>query len=148
MRISRIIIIVLLIFLSAVSGCRKVPEPPIPDNSDDFKPCIPYPGTAETLDIVTFNVETFPINGYTSIVTLASLLNAIDADVYALQEVASESGFNQLVGLMPGYTGLFYLINNSDWNLAYIVKTAEVTVEGSATRLLFTDSQYFPLTTI
>ncbi|MCU0472555.1 MAG: endonuclease/exonuclease/phosphatase family protein [Bacteroidales bacterium] len=144
MRISRIIIIVLLLFLSAASGCRKVPEPPIPDNSDDFKPCIPYPGTEETLDIVTFNVETFPINGYTSVVTVASLLNAIDADVYALQEMASESGFNQLVGLMPGYAGLFYLINNSDWNLAYIVKTQEVTVDGSATRLLFTDSQYFP----
>jgi endonuclease/exonuclease/phosphatase family metal-dependent hydrolase len=40
--------------------------------------------------------------------------------------------------------GLFYLINNSDWNLAYIYKLSEVTVNHSATRLLFTDSQYFP----
>lgn len=144
MRLSRIIIVILLLFLSAASGCRKVPAPPIPDNSEDFLPCIPYPGSGQTLDIVTFNVETFPINGYTSVVTVASLLNAIDADVYALQEVATEAGFNQLLKLMPGYTGLFYLMDNDVYNLAYIFKTSEITVDGSKTKLLFTDSQYFP----
>jgi endonuclease/exonuclease/phosphatase family metal-dependent hydrolase len=45
---------------------------------------------------------------------------------------------------MPGYTGLFYLINNSDWNLAYIFKTSEISVDGNASKLLFTESQYFP----
>jgi len=144
MRFSRIIIVILLLYIAASSGCRKVPEPPVPDNSEDFLPCIPYPGSNQTLDVVTFNIETFPINGYTSVITVASLLNAIDADVYALQEVASESGFDQLVDLMPGYAGLFYLINNSDWNLAYIYKVSEISLNSAFTRLLFTDSQYFP----
>jgi endonuclease/exonuclease/phosphatase family metal-dependent hydrolase len=75
---------------------------------------------------------------------VASLLNTINADVFALQEVATESGFNQLVKLMPGYTGLFYLINDDVWNLAYLFKSSEITVDASATKLLFTDSQYFP----
>jgi endonuclease/exonuclease/phosphatase family metal-dependent hydrolase len=144
MRVARKIIIVLLISIIIPVSCRKTPEPPGPDDLFDFKSCISYPGTAQTLDIVSFNVETFPKNGYTSVIAVASLLNAIDADVYGLQEVASESGFNQLISLMPGYSGIFYLINNSDWNLAYIYKTLEVTVDGSAIRLLFTDSQYFP----
>lgn len=106
--------------------------------------CIPFPGTDQSLDIVTFNVETFPINGYTSVIAVANLLKTIDADVYALQEVASEAGFNQLLDLMPGYAGIFYLINNSDWNLAYIYKASEISIHSSSTRLLFPDSQYFP----
>jgi endonuclease/exonuclease/phosphatase family metal-dependent hydrolase len=144
MKFLRIIIIILFLFFILQSGCRKTIEPPIPDDSSVFKPCIPYPGTDTSLDIVTFNIETFPINGYNSVIAVASLLNAIDADVYALQEIASKSGFNQLLDLMPGYLGLFYLIDNSDWNLAYIFKTAEITVDESASKLLFTDSQDFP----
>jgi len=144
MRSVRIIIIVLVLSLIIPASCRKTPEPPLPDDTSDFDACIPFPGTDQTLDIVTFNVETFPLNGYTSVIAVASLLKTINADVYALQEVASEAGFNQLVALMPGYTGLFYLIDNSDWNLAYIFKTSEVNADESATRLLFTSSEYFP----
>ena len=138
---------ILLIFILPVftnSSCRDVATPPTPDESDTFDACITYPGSNQTLDIVTFNVETFPRNGYTSVIVVASLLNTIDADVYALQEVASKTSFESLVKLMPGYTGLFYPINNSDWNLAYIYKNSEISLYESATTLLFTDSQYFP----
>jgi endonuclease/exonuclease/phosphatase family metal-dependent hydrolase len=144
MKHFRIIIFILFLLFLLPAGCRKTPEPPSPEDSDIFVACIPYPGTNQSLDIVTFNVETFPINGYTSVIAVANLLKTINADVYALQEVASESGFNQLVDLMPGYVGLFYLINNSDWNLAYIYKVSEISVINASARLLFTDSQYFP----
>jgi len=143
-KLIRIIIFVLFLSFILPSGCRKPSVPPSPEDSDIFVACIPYPGTEQSLDIVTFNVETFPISGYTSVIAVANLLKTIDADVYALQEVASESGFNQLLDLMPGYSGIFYLINNSDWNLAYIYKVSEISVYASATRLLFTSSQYFP----
>lgn len=138
------VIIILFFLLAVLASCRKTPEPPLPDDSSVFVPCIAYPGTDQSLDIVSFNVETFPINGYNSVIMVASLLNTINADVYALQEVATESGFNQLVKLMSGYTGLFYLINNDEWNLAYLLKSSEITLYSSETRLLFTDSQYFP----
>ena len=144
MRLLRIIIFIPFLLLLLPSGCRKTPEPPSPEDSDIFLACTPFPGTNQSLDIVTFNVETFPINGYTSVIAVANLLKTIDADIYALQEVASESGFNQLLNLLPGYAGLFYLINNSDWNLAYIYKVSEISVNGASTRLLFPDSQYFP----
>ena len=144
MKSRRIIIYILLIPFILAGGCRKAPEPPLPGDPEVFVPCIPYPGSAQSLDIVTFNLGTFPALGYSSVIAVASLLNTIDADVYALQEVASEAGFKQLVGLMPGYTGLFYLINNSDWNLAYIYKTSEITLSQGSARLLFQDSEYFP----
>jgi len=128
------------------SSCHKTETPPTPDNSDVFDACIPYPGTDETLDIVTFNVETMPLDpssgreNYTRVMMIASLLNSINADVYALQEVATESGFEQLVKLMPDYKGIYYLTDEGEWNLAYIYKPSEVTVDESATRLLFADN--------
>ncbi|HPF03671.1 MAG TPA: hypothetical protein PLE95_10740, partial [Bacteroidales bacterium] len=137
-------IIIYILFLLTAAACRQVPEPPSPGESDIFVPCIPYPGSGSSLDIVTFNIETFPLNGYSSAIAVASLLNTIDADIYALQEVASEASFNQLISLMPGYSGLFYLINNSDWNLAYIWKTSEISVSQGSARLLFSGSEYFP----
>lgn len=145
MKLIRIILFTaFLILLLLPGGCRKTPAPPSPDDSDIFTACIPVAGTSQSLDIVSFNIETFPINGYTSVVAVANLLKTINADIYALQEVASESGFNQLINLMPGYSGLFYLIDNSDWNLAYIYKVSEISVNSAYTRLLFTSSQYFP----
>ncbi len=144
-------IIVILIFLLPVitnSSCRKVTDPPSPDDSEMFVACIPYPGTDQSLDIVTFNVETFPNNSngvsdYNRVVMLASLLNTIDADVYGLQEVASKAGFDQLIDLMPGYAGQYYLTDEADWNLAYIYKTSEVTLDNNATRLLFEDESVY-----
>jgi endonuclease/exonuclease/phosphatase family metal-dependent hydrolase len=144
MRSCYFIILFLIIAVLIPTGCRKAAGPPLPEDSSVFIPCITIPGTDSTLDIVTFNVEGFPKNGYNSVIMLASLLNTIDADVYALQEVATEAGFNQLLKLMPGYTGLFYLMDNDVYNLAYIFKTSEITIDGLATKLLFTDSQYFP----
>jgi len=140
----RIIIYILLVPAILAGGCREATGPPLPGDPETFVPCIPFPGSDQSLDIVTFNVETFPALGYSSVIAVASLLKTINADVYALQEVASEAGFNQLADLMPGYRGLFYLINNSDWNLAFIYKTSEISFSQGSARLLFTESEYFP----
>jgi endonuclease/exonuclease/phosphatase family metal-dependent hydrolase len=144
MRSFFISILTLLIVFIIPSSCRKASEPPLPDNSSVFVPCITNPGTETTLDIVTFNLEGFPKNGYNSVIMAASLLNTINADVYALQEISNKAGFDQLLKLMPGYTGLYYLMDNDVYNLAYIFKSSEITVDGAVTKLLFTDSQYFP----
>lgn len=144
-------IFVLLVFilpLFSSSSCYDVPKPPTPEESNIFGPCIPFPGTDTSLDVVSFNVETLPKdeNGsysYDRVVMVASLLRTIDADVYALQEVASKTGFDQLIDLMPGYAGQYYLTDEADWNLAYIYKSSEVTLDQSATRLLFVNESVY-----
>lgn len=141
----RKLISLFIITIMASVSCHDVTGPSNPEESDVFDACITYPGTDESLDVVTFNIEGFPKNGYTSVMVIASLLNTIDADLYALQEVASENSFNQLLKLMPDYKGLFYLINNSDWNLAYIYKSSDITIDDDATKLLFSDDSWsFP----
>jgi endonuclease/exonuclease/phosphatase family metal-dependent hydrolase len=136
--------LVLIGALFAMVSCRKDPLPPSPEDPEVFAACV-IPGTPATLDIATFNVEGFPKNGHISVVALASLLKAMDVDVIALQEVASEADFNRMITLMPGWTGEFYDIDNDQWNLAYIFKKSETEVVANSDQLLFTgDARAFP----
>lgn len=130
--------IIILLLIINISSCRKVPEPPSPDDTSLFAACV-IPGTSESLNIITFNVEGFPKEGYTSVAVVAALIKTIDPDVVALQEVASKADFNRLITLMPGWSGLFYPIDNDVWNLAYLFKTAEIEIFPSTARLLFED---------
>lgn len=111
-----------------VAGCRKADIPPVPDNGIDFSACVGGYGTPG-FEILTFNVQTFPRSGYESVQVLASLVQEMDADLIAFQEVDSEADFEKLDELLTGYRGIFYPINNSDWNLAYLYKTAEIAVD-------------------
>jgi endonuclease/exonuclease/phosphatase family metal-dependent hydrolase len=133
-----------IILIINISSCRKAPAPPSPDDTSLFAACV-IPGTPSSLDIVTFNVAGFPVSGYTSVTALAALLKTIDADVVALQEVASEADFNRLTALMQGWTGSFYPIDNADWNLAYLFKNSEIEPATTSARILFEDDFYtFP----
>lgn len=126
------------------SSCRRIPDPPAPDDTSIFSACV-TPGTAEALDIISFNIEGFPKAGYTSVTALSALIMAINPDIVALQEVASEADFERMVKLMPGWTGIFYPINNDDWNLAYLLKDSEITLIPESVRTLFeNDFQSFP----
>lgn len=136
--------VTIVLLLAGASSCRKEPLPPSPEDPLVFAACV-IPGTPASLDILTFNVEGFPKNGYTSVTALSSLIKAMDPDVIALQEVASEADFNRMMNLLPGWTGKFYAINNDAWNLAYIFKNSETEIITASERLLFDDdSRAFP----
>jgi endonuclease/exonuclease/phosphatase family metal-dependent hydrolase len=141
---SKGILLFTAIVLATGNSCHKVPEPPSPDDTGLFAACV-IPGSSVTLDIVTFNVEGFPRAGYASVTALSALIKTIDPDVVALQEVASETDLNRMIKLMPGWTGVFYPINNDEWNLAYLFKNSETEVIESSERLLFEDDTWaFP----
>lgn len=133
-----------LALVISTGSCRKVPDPPSPDDTSLFAACV-IPGTASTLDIITFNVEGFPKEGYASVTALSALIKAIDPDIVALQEVASEADFDRLVKLMPGWEGIFYPVSNDDWSLAYLLKESETELLPGTVRMLFeNDSWAFP----
>lgn len=144
MNSNRYRITIILLVIALITGCRRIDNPPVPDNSINFTACVGG-ASSSTFDIVTFNVETFPKGGYETIAALADLIGDMDADLVAFQEVASEVDFNELDDLLPGYKGIFYPIDNDDWNLAYLYKTSEVTINSAETRLLFESDWYaFP----
>ena len=85
-------------------------------------------GTSNTLDIVTWNLEWFPKNGNITIDSLKSIIEKIDADVYAFQEIDNIGSFNILKNQLLGYSGL--VKNTSNLNLAFLYKNS-ITIDSS-----------------
>ena len=81
-------------------------------------------GTDSTLDVITWNIEHFPKNGQTTINYVTQIVEALDADVIAIQEVSEEVWLNQLIDNLDGWEG--YYAYDQYVGLAYIYKTAVV----------------------
>ncbi|MDP6935538.1 MAG: endonuclease/exonuclease/phosphatase family protein, partial [Myxococcota bacterium] len=83
-------------------------------------------GTSDTLDVVTWNVEEFPKNGPATADAVAQILQGLDADLFALQEISDVDAFEQMVDQMPGWEGYV----ESEWygGLAYLYRTDTIEV--------------------
>jgi len=89
--------------------------------------CLPYIGFAQinfssqnSFDIITWNLEWFPKQGITTVDSVKRIIEIIDAEIIALQEINNISEFNQLVNKLDSYNG--YSTNTSNLNLGYIYK--------------------------
>jgi exonuclease III len=78
-------------------------------------------GEDNTLEVVTWNIEHFPKNGSTTINYVSQIIENLDVDIIALQEISDESSFNQLVNSLSGYDS--YADISEYGGLAYIYKT-------------------------
>jgi endonuclease/exonuclease/phosphatase family metal-dependent hydrolase len=96
-------------------------------------------GTDDTFEIVTWNIEHFPKNNQTTIDYVNRILKAVDADIYALQEVGNINDFNQLLNSLPDYEG--YLESDKFRGLAYIYKKG--TVQINSIYEIYNSSTYF-----
>jgi len=135
---------VILVLLVLTASCRKPSDPPGPDITTKYDACFEG-GSNTSLDIVTFNVELFPKEGYETIAELATLVEAMNADIIALQEISSTSDLQRLDNLLDDYSALEYPIDNSDWNLAYLYNSSEIRIDASETKIIFEDDWYsFP----
>ena len=80
-----------------------------------------YFGTDETFEVMTWNIEWFPKNDQITVDYVTQIIQALDIDLLAIQEVDDIDMFDQMLNGLPEYTG--YL--ESAWfaGLAYIYKT-------------------------
>ncbi len=143
-RYFRLIIIFIISIELFQFSCRKIDTPPISVEKSIFKDCITS-GNSSSFEIVTINLQGFPKAGTTTIPVVAEMIKKINPDVIALQEMDSETDFNNLLNELDGWDGRFYPVNNSPWNLAYLFKTSEISINHSKTRIILTgDSYAFP----
>lgn len=98
-----------------------------------------YFGTNDALDIVTWNIEWFPKNDEVTVDYVSQIINALDMDVLAIQEVDDINLFNQMVDQLIGYES--YLESTWFAGLAYIYKTE--TVEINNIYEIYTSSPYW-----
>ena len=120
----------LLLVLFQLVGCLTLTAQSIPDLSF---------GTEATLDIMTWNLEQFPKNGETTLTNVKAIIEALDVDIVAVQEVTDINAFNQMVNNMGAYEG--YLESSYFAGLAYIYKPS--TIEINALYEIYTTSEYW-----
>ncbi len=96
-------------------------------------------GTDDTFEVLTWNIEQFPKNGNTTVDYVIDIIEALDVDILAIQEVSDIDAFQSMVNQINGYNG--YL--ESIWfaGLAYIYKSD--TVEINALYEIYTTSEYW-----
>ena len=77
-------------------------------------------GTEVTLEIMTWNIERFPKNGDTTLNDVIEIIEALDVDILAIQEIDNLNYFNQLNSSLVDYDG--YIETLFFAGLAYLYK--------------------------
>lgn len=81
-------------------------------------------GTDSTFEVITWNLEWFPKNGQITINYVSQIIEALDVDVIALQEIDEKNQFSNMVDNLEGWEG--YYVDNNYLGLAYIYKSSTV----------------------
>ena len=129
-------VIIILMTLLALVSCGKNTVL----NPDDSDPTAISFGTLNTLDIVTWNLKTFPEG--TDLASLKQMISALNAEVIAFQEIMDYNAFMDLAAEIPYYSACVYSATDS-YRLAYMYDTRSVTVNNQYS-ILENDSNPFP----
>jgi len=78
-------------------------------------------GTDSTFEVLTWNIEHFPKRGQITVDNVTQIIEALDVDLLAIQEVKDTVEFNNMVKSLDKYEG--YLESSWFAGLAYIYKT-------------------------
>ena len=83
-------------------------------------------GTDASFEVITWTVEWFPKNGQSTVDSVSQIIEALDVDVLALQEISDTVLLKLMVDSLDGYETYF----ESSWfaGLAYIYKTDSVVI--------------------
>ena len=64
---------------------------------------IPAVGSDELLDIMTWNMERFPLKGDSTMKAVAEIIDDLDVDIIGVQEVIKIGDFAKMMSWLPGY---------------------------------------------
>lgn len=96
-------------------------------------------GTEETFEVMTWNIEHFPKNGQTTVNYVSEIIEALEVDLIAVQEVENINYFEQMVGGLSSYSSYY----ESSWfaGLAYIYNHEVIEINNIYE--IYTSSQYW-----
>lgn len=96
-------------------------------------------GSDTTFDVVSWNIEWFPKNDQVTIDYVSQIIDALDVDVLAIQEVDDRAAFQTVIDQLDGYEG--YLESSYFAGLAYIYKKGFFQI--NAMYEIYTSSPYW-----
>jgi endonuclease/exonuclease/phosphatase family metal-dependent hydrolase len=109
-------------------------------NTPDIDPSSINFGTPQTLDVITWNLRTFPQG--TDLEALKQIILALNVDVIAFQEIMDYTTFIDMASDIPNYNACIYSATDT-YRLAYLYDTRTVTVNNQYT-IYENDSNPFP----
>ena len=80
----------------------------------------------ENLNIITWNIESFPKTNQT-IGYVTQIINSLDVDIIALQEITNQSSLIELANSLNGNWDYSFYSNDS-WGLAYLINTDNISI--------------------
>ena len=83
-------------------------------------------GSQNTFEIMTWNIETFPKNDQISIDYATQIIEALNVDFIAIQEVSDIAAFEQLASNLANYNG--YIESTYYDGLAFLYKPEVITI--------------------
>ena len=96
-------------------------------------------GSDSTLDIMTWNIETFPKAGQNTMDSVRKIVEALDMDIIGVQEINDTNAFKAMVLTINGYSGFAKL--NYIVGLGFIYKTSSIQI--NSIYEIFTAPQYW-----
>ncbi len=124
-----------------IAGCGTTDKTTAPQQTNPFAAAVV--GTDSTLEVVTWNIEQFPKNGQATVDFVVDAVQAVDADIVALQEITSVLDFRKVDAALPGYDSFRASSAYADLNLAYLYKNSGPLTVGSIYEIL-TDDDALP----
>lgn len=97
----------------------------------------------DVLSVATWNIERYPKNGSSTINAVKDLIEGMDVDIIALQEINDIPSFDALVAALDGWEGKLYDVRRGI-ELAYLYKTSEITSFSNLSVIYNDDSDAFP----
>jgi endonuclease/exonuclease/phosphatase family metal-dependent hydrolase len=91
----------LLLLLGILSACKK-PNIPSETNSD-FE--VSKFGTENHFELATWNIENFPKEGEATVSALKNVIEQLDVDFIAVQEISNVADFRALLSQLPEWNG-------------------------------------------
>ena len=96
-------------------------------------------GSDSTLDIMTWNIETFPKAGQNTMDSVRKIVEALEMDIIGVQEINDTNAFKAMVLTINGYSGFAKL--NYIVGLGFIYKTSSIQI--NSIYEIFTAPQYW-----
>ena len=96
-------------------------------------------GTQDALEIATWNIEWFPKNGQTTVTYVSQIIENLDLDVYAIQEIDDTTVFKTMVNGLESYD--YIMMNGWFGGLVYVYNTERIEVLDAFE--IYTTSQFW-----
>ncbi len=84
-------------------------------------------GTDSTLEVITWNIENFPKNSQATLDSVQIIIEALDPDIIAFQEIDDTTSFIQMINNIPEFD--YYIESGYYAGLAYAFKTSTIQID-------------------